>query len=469
MVNGCPECLKKQREIDRLHEEILSLKDKLRYQERKAKEGYFGSSTPSSKVPAKENTVDGKERKPRGAKAGHRGAGRKVIDAGNADKVQDIGPEAGEVCPDCGCPLESHGVKYRSVIESRPVKAERIQMRLHQRRCTGCKKVFTPRVPGVLPHSLYGNQLVVNAAVMHYLHGIPMGRVCEQLGVLPGSLVDIFHRLAGLFDRIPERLIEEYRASPVKHADETGWRTDGKNGYAWLFATERLSIFQFKRTRSGEVARAVFGKDALPGTLVIDRYAGYNKVPCTIQYCYAHLIRDIEDLEKEFPDVPEIIAFVDTMVSLLTLAIRLRNQAMSDAQFLKRAAEVKQLIVTAVEGPAEHPGIRDIQNIFRKNAGRMYAWATDRRVPADNNLAERDLRPTVIARKVSFGSQSDAGARTRGVLMSVLTTLKKRGVDVAAYLKEALDGLAMDTHADPYPLLFRSAGPPSPSPAPTHH
>jgi len=351
-------------------------------------------------------------------------------------------------------------VKCRSIIECQPIKAARVRARLHQKRCTRCKKVFTPRVPGVMPHSLYGNQLVVNAAVMHYLHGIPMGRVCEQLGVLPGSLVDIFHRLAGLFEGIPDRLIDEYRASPVKHADETGWRTDGKNGYAWLFATERLSIFQFKKTRSGEVARAVFGKDPLPGTLVVDRYAGYNKVPCAIQYCYAHLIRDTEDLEKEFPGDPEIIAFVDTMTSLLTLAIRLRNQPISDAQFFKRAEKIKQMIVTAVESPAQHPGIRDIQTIFRKNAGRMYQWAADRRVPADNNLAERDLRPTVIARKVSFGSQSDAGAKTRGVLMTVLTTLKKRGVNVAVHLKTVLDDLALDMDADPYPRLFATTGPP---------
>jgi transposase len=81
----------------------------------------------------------------------------------------------------------------------------------------------------------------------------------------------------------------------------------------------------------------------------------------------------------------------------------------------------------------------------------------DRRIPADNNLAERDLRPTVIARKVSFGSQSDAGAQTRGVLMSVLPTLKKRQVDVVAQLKRVLDQLALDLHQDPFLLLFPEA------------
>jgi hypothetical protein len=47
----CQQCLDKQREIDELKEEIVSLKAKLRYQERTAQEGFFGPSTPSLKIP----------------------------------------------------------------------------------------------------------------------------------------------------------------------------------------------------------------------------------------------------------------------------------------------------------------------------------------------------------------------------------------------------------------------------------
>jgi transposase len=99
-------------------------------------------------------------------------------------------------------------------------------------------------------------------------------------------------------------------------------------------------------------------------------------------------------------------------------------------------------------------GIRRIQDIFTEQEGRLFLWSENREVPADNNLAERDLRPTVIARKVSFGSQSDAGADTRSVLMSVAQTLRKRGEDVAARLKYVLDELAKDMSKCPFPFLF---------------
>jgi transposase len=96
-----------------------------------------------------------------------------------------------------------------------------------------CKKLFPSRTPGVLPKSLYGNQLITTAAAMRYLHGIPMGRVCEQTQMGPGSLVEIFHRLAGLFEPIPAPLIEQYRQAPVKHADETSSRTEGTMMSRW--------------------------------------------------------------------------------------------------------------------------------------------------------------------------------------------------------------------------------------------
>jgi hypothetical protein len=295
---------------------------------------------------------------------------------------------------------------------------------------------------------------MANAVAMHYLEGIPMGRICEQIGIGPGSLVEIFHRLARLLVSVSERLIEEYRASAVKHADETGWRTDGRNGYVWLFATDRISLFQFRKSRSAQVAREVFGEKRLPGVLVVDRYAGYNKAPCAIQYCYAHLSREVEDLEKEFPEVTEVKTFVSTLVPLLSQAMNLRTQDISDQEFSRRAGTVKSQIVAVVNSPSKHPGIQHIQDIFREHTDRMYHWATDRRIPAENNLAERDLRPTVIARKVSFGSTSDAGAHTRGVLMSVMQTLKKRGVNPTAHLKHVLDQLAHDMNQDPFPLLF---------------
>src|SRR5438067_5042294 len=75
------------------------------------------------------------------------------------------------------------------------------------------------------------------------------------MGLDLGSVVQMFHRLAGLFKPVLPRLIERYRLASVRHADETSWRTDGRSGYAWLFCTPDLSIFMFRQTRSASVPR----------------------------------------------------------------------------------------------------------------------------------------------------------------------------------------------------------------------
>ena len=453
MFQYCEDCFNKQKDIDNLKDEILRLKQKLRYRDRQNKEGFFGSSTSSAKIPLKANIPD-KQSKPKGAQAGHKGFGRKKITLSEADCVETVAPLASDNCPDCGNPLRDKGFDERMVFDSRPIKAERIIYRLPKRYCKQCRRTFQPSAPGVLPKGLYGNQLIANTAVMHYLHGIPMGRICEQIGIGAGSLVEIFHNLAKIFNPVLQKLIQEYRQSSVRHADETGWRTNGKNGYVWLFATEKISIFLFRKTRSAKVPQSVLGEKPLTGVLVVDRYAAYNKSPCALQYCYAHLLRDVEDLETEFPDSTEVNTFVSVMAPLLTAAMKLRSQPITDNDYYAKASNIKAQIINAAQSPAVHLGIQHIQNIFCEKAHRMYHWADDRRVPAENNLAERDLRPTVIARKVSFGSVSDAGALTRSVLMTVVQSLKKQKIDVVEHLKYVLDQLSQNMTLDPFQLLF---------------
>jgi hypothetical protein len=450
-INGCPECLNKQREIDRLAEENQRLKQKLRTRERRATEGFFGSSTPSSQVPVKADTPAAEKKKP-GARVGHAGCGRGAFSPEEADWVVEVAPP--QRCPACGSGLVERGREGRLVLESRPLKAERIFYRLPRMVCPRCRRAVRAQPPGVLPKSLYGNQMIAQAAAMHYLHGVPMGRICAQIGIEAGSLVEIFHRLARLLEGAVTGLVERYRQAKVKHADETGWRTAGRNGYAWLFATPTISLFRFRKTRSASVPREVLGEVPLPGVLVVDRYAGYNKAPCALQYCLAHLLRDLQDLEKEFGDDPEVRRFVGILAPLLSAAMGLRTLPLSDRTFRRRARELETQIRAAVDAPARHLGLRGYQDLFRDHETRLYHWARDRTVPADNNLAERDLRPTVIARKVSFGSQSDNGAHTREVLMTVLHTLKKRTADPVRHLKSALDALAADPRTDPSPLLF---------------
>lgn len=448
----CQGCLEKQRRIDALEQKVQQLQARLRYQQRTAKEGPFGSSTPSSKVVLKANSVEENQLRKGGAKPGHPGHGRKTLPPQQAERTIPV--RLPSICPDCGTPLESRGVKPRTVTDAQPLRAEKQRFLLDIKRCPKCRRTFRAKPPGVLPKGLFTNRLLSIAAVQHYVHGLTLGQLSRQLGVGYGALVAAFHALARRLQPAIPRLVREYRAAFVKHADETGWRTDGRGGYAWLFCTPTLSLFRFRHTRSAKVVEEVLGHKRLPGTLVVDRYPGYNRAPCHLQYCFSHLSRDVEDLQKDFPEDPEVNRFVETALPLLAAAMSLRTLKLTKRQFLHQAATLRSAIEQTMNAPAAHPGIQHIQDIFRENRKRLYRWTLDPRIPAENNRAERELRPLVIARKVSFGSQSEAGALTREILMSVLLTLQKRTPKPIEALTDALDALARDDKTDITKRLF---------------
>jgi hypothetical protein len=354
-------------------------------------------------------------------------------------------------------------VRERTVIDSQPIIAKKVIYRVQRSQCPKCFKIYKPALP-VLPKNLYGNSLIAQTAVYHYVHGMTMGKTIEVFGnqVSLGGLIESFHRLGRIAKEARSFLVQEYRQSHVKHADETGWRTDGRSGYAWIFCTPTITIFDFKNTRSASVAHAMLGGDKLPGVLVVDRYGGYNKMPVELQYCYAHLLREVQKLEEEFGGEKVVIDFVARFSSLLSQAMKLRKFDISDEEYLRKANEIKENIQAMVQAPQSHLGIKRIQEIFIEKEHRLYHWASSREVPADNNLAERELRPTVIARKASFGSQSDAGAETRSHIMSLLWTVKKRvrNKSIEEWLKELLDEVAAKPNASLEELLRKALSTP---------
>jgi hypothetical protein len=276
----------------------------------------------------------------------------------------------------------------------------------------------------------------------------------QRFGINHGTFLGIAHRVAGLLEDAFGKIIEALRSCKLVHADETGWMMDGKKAYAWIFANDIFKAFLFRGTRGSVVPIEVFGEKLLKLVLVTDRYRGYLPLKLLHQFCYVHLMRDVKKLEIEFPEDEEIAKFANDLNALLADAIGLRNEDLSLNEYQERALELKDQIMKICESSANHPGIQHIQNIFRENTDCLFQWIRSPDIPAENNYAERGLRPTVIARKISFGSHSENGMRTREVLMTVMHTAKCRGCDPAEFMEEVLDIFAQDKSADISHLLI---------------
>jgi len=352
--------------------------------------------------------------------------------------------------------LSRQSSNERAIYEIEREQVKKIYYEIERKVCPRCRQIVAGRVANTLPRAALSNDLVVEVAEQHYVLGRTLGQIAERFGINYSTLFESLKRIGKKLEPSLERLKADYRASVVRHADETGWRTDGAGGYSWYFGSKEVSLHLFRETRSASVAKEVFGTEQLPGVLVVDRYNGYNRVPCQIQYCYAHLLREMKDLGAEFETSVEVKNYTQAMKLWLTDAMQLRKRGLSEAEYLRQAQQIKEQILELSQRQATHGAIRKWQDFFVEKESRLYQWCQSPEIPAENNYAEREIRKTVIARKMSYGSQSLEGAKTREIWTSILQSLKKRAENPRDKLVSALNKLSEKENLDIAGELFGS-------------
>ena len=245
----------------------------------------------------------------------------------------------------------------------------------------------------------------------------------------------------------------------MKHADETTWSCDGRHGCAWGFFTALVSPCRLRGTRGASVAAEVFGDGPHVGVLGVDRYAAYGGTwKGAIQHCLEHYKRNVGDLLEAEPENAEykkcIPGFLDLLREAMTLRRRFRGE-----EYGAESRRVRDAIIAWIAQPVKDGKLKGYFDYMSEKRHRFFQWVEHPEVEAENNLAERRLRPLVVARKVCFGSQSEKGLKTRETLMSVIDTLRLRCDDPVRKLSGVFDALARDRDADVSALLWGAAQP----------
>jgi hypothetical protein len=255
---------------------------------------------------------------------------------------------------------------------------------------------------------------------------------------------------AALFDPVVTELFQILRASPVIHADETGWRIDGKNVWAWCFSNPRLALFLIDRHRSADVVKQALG-ESLPGVLVTDFYAAYNAIECRKQKCLVHLLRDLHELREELSR-RHVRNYAQPLIDLFQDAIALskRRGPMSVRAYRAACAAIELRLETIIWQKPRQADCRRINNRLVRHRFELLTFLEVSEVPSDNNPAERDIRSVAAARSDGGVSRSEWGANAFATLKSVIRTCRKNGLNFLDY------GLAV--------LRARAAGHPPPLP-----
>ena len=432
----------------RLREENLRLKRQVKELTEEARVKGEEAKAPPQLVKASVRRV---RRKRPGRKAGHPAALRPA--PSRIDVRQDVplpkDPAGRCSCPHCNARLLKLRRHKRFVEDIVPAKVLVTCYFTTSGFCPLCRRRVESRAPDQppaanLPHGQLGLNALSTAILLRVAHRLPFRQVARVLADLPGLRVSAaavarqVQRAAEWLSGEYERLLIELRASPHVHADETGWRTDGKNGYLWALTDSRHTLYHVDKSRSGKVIVKLLGR-AFGGTLVSDFYSAYAKMDCRKQKCLAHLLRELAESAEESGEFASGTFYRDTRrVLKRMLLLKGHHDDLKQADYTRRARGLERQLGQLARADYQEPNERRIAKRMLKHEGELTAFLWDKDLEGTNNAAERALRPAVVARKIGGGSRSKNGANAWAKLASLLRTAGQQGKHLIQTIKDML-------------------------------
>ena len=411
-------------------------------------------ATPSGQRPIYTKPPAPKRKGKPGAKPGHPGARRP-----EPQRIDDRKDHRLECCPCCGGQLQRCGRKRTRTVEDilEDLRTVVTEHAIHRDYCPACKKHVEPVVPDALPNAKIGNRAVALSAWLHYGVGVSISQVRELLGgqfrtdLSAGGLVAAWQRLAEVLEPWYVQIGLDAKASAVLHADETGWRMNGRTWWLWCFAN-RLTCYYMLDPSRGSPALEKFFAEAFDGVLVTDFWAAYDAFARERQCCLVHLLRELEKVD-EHNSSAEWKAFGKMLRRLVRDGIRLRKRPdFEPGRYRSRIRRIDSRLVALSETTYSDADAARLAKRLRKHTDELFTFLDYPEVTFDNNLAERMIRPAVILRKISQSNRSEKGAAVQAVLMSIYRTLKLRGHDPLATIDSALRTYLTTGQLPPLPL-----------------
>jgi transposase len=392
-----------------------------------------GAHTPSGSVPPYAKPSATSRRKKRGAQNGHAGTSRSQPEQIDQRQTHQL-----PACPGCGGKLVRTGRTRTRIIEDIPedLKAETTEHTIHRDWCPCCKKQVEPKVPDALPQCTLGNRAVTLSAWLHYGLGNTTSQIVEvfnqhlHLPLSEGGLMQMWHRLADVLTPWYEQIHRHCLDAGILHADETGWRVEGKTWWLWCFATNDATFYLIDRSR-GHPALEQFFVDEFHGVLVTDFWKAYDAVARLKQKCWPHLLRELKEIDQGPANGGDWSEFAKRLRRIYTDAVRLAaaRDSLPEAEFDSKVVRLHGRIIDLSVATWTNAHAQRLANRLYRYGEELLTFVESEGVPSDNNHAEREIRPAVLMRKASYGNQSERGADTRAILMTIYRTLKKRGID----------------------------------------
>jgi transposase len=388
----------------------------------------------------------------RGDEYGTPPAFRSMPEPSPSDQVIDVEPPA--VCPACGdasAPIEeSIDEQVQRDIEVRTV-VRRFKVKVC--RCARCGKLRRGRHPlqtstatGCCA-SQVGPLARSAMAFMNKTLGLSLGKIADLFGALWGLEVTrggVSHAIASIGNKCLgeyRRIVNAIKNSRQVTCDETGWRVGGWGAWLHVAASRQALAYLIDPHRGTEASDKIIGEH-YGGTMVHDGWAPYDRYSrATHQQCDAHLLRRCDEM-IDVAATPAAAIFPRKIKAILKRALRLRDQRDAGGRTPRscrvHAGKLTRLVRRLCKPRKTNRANDRLAGFCYRHADELFTFLRHEGIDATNWRAEQALRGAVVNRKVWGGNRTWRGAETQSVLMSVINTLRLRGLDAIDWLKSTL-------------------------------
>ena len=427
--------------IHTLQEQVRTLEERLN------QTSHNSSRLPSSDPPQPQRPRRPPGKRRRGGQPGHPGHTRTLVPVEEVDEVVVLKPTQ---CRSCHAPLSGDDASpfRHQVIEMPPLKPVITEYQWHQLTCSECGETTRTPWPDGVPSGTYGPRIQATVALCTGAYRLSkrttqqaMDEVCG-VPMSVGTISQLEHATTAAVAAPVEEARTYVHAQAVAHLDETSWCQGGKRAWLWVAVTSWVTVFVVRMSRGGHVARELLG-ETFGGILVTDRYSAYNWYPVRWrQLCWAHLLRDFEAMRGRSGASEQIgEALLAQAHQMFTWWHRVREGTLHRSTFRSYMTPLRREVERLLEagsrcGVAKTEGTcRDI--LKRREA--LWTFVQVAGVEPTNNTAERSIRPGVLWRKGSFGTQSAEGSRFVESMLTVVATLQQQQRNVLEYLTAACE------------------------------
>jgi hypothetical protein len=379
------------------------------------------------------------EHKPPGRPPGHPPAFRP-----QPPQIDDHVEAKLNACPNCG--HEVHGLRRcEQTIEEIPVLRPHVtKVITYVGTCPRCGEVRSrhpmqvSQATGAAGVQL-GARAMALAAWLSKRLGLTTRATCRALEALaglhlsPGGLVQALHRMADK-TAVQYALLRQDLRSENVNADETSWWVGSPSWWLWVFTSPRTVLYRVDNSRGRKVVLDVLGED-FPGVLTSDCLASYENLPYRMHKCYAHHLKAISQAREQ-----QMSTYLEDLKYLLKAAMALRSIRgnLSPPDWIQRRRYLDTRADELLSTPRPEVLEERVRLRLKKRRQWLFTFLDCPGVEPTNNRAERELRPAVIARKLSCGNKTQRGKQTWEILTSLAATCHLRSLDFTEYLRPYL-------------------------------